>query len=341
VSGPAHGQLSLNPNGTFTYTPDPEYSGPDSFRYTASDGTLASNVATVNLNVTAVNDPPVTRNDAATTNEDAAVAIDVLANDSDPEGSPLKPVIVTQPAHGTVAVSGSQLVYTPAANFFGTDTFTYRAAENVINGLAGNVATVTVTVAPAPDAPVAQPNAYTTDQGVTLTVVAPGVLGNDSDPDGDPLTAAVVSGPANGALTLNPDGSFTYAPNPAFYGTDSFTYAAADGTGLTATAAVTLTVLRTNDPPVAQDDAATTNEDTQVGIAVITNDSDPNGDPIQAVVFTQPANGAAAYSANDGRIYYTPRANFNGTDTFTYRAYDGRAYSAPATVTVTVLPVNE
>src|SRR5205814_596439 len=126
-----------------------------------------------------------------------------------------------------------------------------------------------------------------------------------------------------------------------FYGTDSFTYAADDGTGRSATATVTLTVLRTNDPPVAADDSATTNEDTQVGIAVITNDSDPNGDAIQAVVYTQPANGTATYSPNDGRIYYLPKANWSGTDTFTYRAYDGRAYSAPATVTVTVRAVND
>ncbi len=195
--------------------------------------------------------------------------------------------------------------------------------------MTGSVATVTVTVTPVADAPVAGNNAYTPDQGVTLTIAAPGVLANDADADGDPLTAAVVSGPANGALTLNADGSFTYAPDPAFFGTDSFTYAAADGTGRSATATVILTVLRTNDPPVAADDSATTNEDTQVGIGVIGNDSDPNGDPIQAVVFGQAANGTAQYSPNDGRIYYTPRPNFFGTDTFTYRAYDGRAYSAP------------
>ncbi|MFO0929484.1 MAG: Ig-like domain-containing protein [Gemmataceae bacterium] len=200
---------------------------------------------------------------------------------------------------------------------------------------------MTVTVTPVADAPSAQANGYTTDQGVTLIVAAPGVLANDTDLDGDALTAAVVTGPANGLLTLNADGSFRYDPDPAFYGTDSFTYQADDGTGRTAVATVTLTVLRTNNPPVAGDDAATTNEDTLVGIAVVANDADPDGDPVQAVVYTQPAHGTAAYSPNDGKLYYTPTANWSGTDTFTYRAYDGRAYSAPATVTVTVLPVND
>ena len=341
VSGPAHGQLALNANGTLTYTPDANYFGPDSFIYKANDGALDSNVATVNLTVTSVNDPPVGANDTATTAEDTPVLIDVLANDTDPEGNTLSIGALTQPQFGTVSVQNGRVLYTPPANWSGTTTFTYRPTDVVGAGPNGNVTTVTVTVTPTPDAPVAGANNYTTDQGVTLTVTAPGVLGNDTDPDGDALTASVVSGPANGVLTLNADGSFSYAPDPAFFGTDSFTYAANDGTGLSGTATVTLTVLRTNDPPVAQDDTATTNEDTQVGIAVITNDSDPNGDPIMAVVLTQPANGSAQYSANDGRIYYMPRANWSGTDTFTYRAWDGRAYSAPATVTVTVLPVND
>ncbi|QDU18781.1 tandem-95 repeat protein [Urbifossiella limnaea] len=341
VTGPAHGQLALNPNGTFTYTPDANYSGADSFTYVASDGQLTSNVATVNLTVTAVNDAPVGAADSATTAEDTAVVIDVLANDTDIENNALTIGALTQPQFGSVAVQNGRVLYTPPANWNGTTSFTYRPSDVVGAGPNGNVTTVTVTVTPAPDAPVAGANSYTTDQGVTLSVSAPGVLGNDADADGDALAAAVVTGPANGVLTLNADGSFTYAPDPAFYGTDSFTYAAADGTGLSATATVTLTVLRTNDPPVAQDDGATTTEDVQVGIAVIANDSDPNGDAIVAVMYTQPANGTAAYSPNDGRIYYLPRANWSGTDTFTYRAYDGRAYSDPATVTVTVLPVND
>jgi large repetitive protein len=341
ITGPSHGQVGLNPNGTFSYTPDANYNGSDSFQYQVSDGQLQSNTATVNITITAVNDPPVTVNDSATTPEDTAATINVLANDFDVEGATLKPTIVTTPAHGTVSVNNAnQVIYTPAANFYGTDSFTYKATE-ISTNVSGNVATVTVTVTPVQDAPIAGNNSYTTDQGVTLTVGAPGVLYNDSDPDGDALTAALAAGPNHGVVTLNPDGSLTYVPDPAFFGTDSFAYAADDGHGNQTLATVTLTVLRTNDPPVAVDDAATTNEDTQVGIGAIANDSDPNGDPIMAVVYTQPAHGSAAYSANDGRIYYMPAANFNGTDTFTYRAYDGRAFSAPATVTVTVNPVND
>ncbi|HVK07200.1 MAG TPA: Ig-like domain-containing protein, partial [Gemmataceae bacterium] len=224
-----------------------------------------------------------------------------------------------------------------------TDTFTYRATEVAFGGgtgLSGNTVTVTVTVDPVPDAPVAQPDSYSTDQDVTLSVnLYNGVLANDTDADSDALTAAVVTAPEHGTLTLNADGSFTFAPDEGYFGTDWFTYTASDGGLTSAAATVTLTVVRTNNPPVAWDDSATTDEDKQVGIAVITNDSDQDGDAIRAVVFTQPANGTAAYSANDGKIYYMPKKDWFGTDTFTYRAYDGRAYSTPATVTVTVTSV--
>ncbi|HEX3148672.1 MAG TPA: Ig-like domain-containing protein [Gemmataceae bacterium] len=342
ISGPSHGQLGLNPNGTFSYSPDLNYNGSDSFTYKASDGTLTSNTATVNITITAVNDPPVTVADSATTAEDTAGTFNVVANDTDVEGAALKPTIVSQPAHGSVSVNSSnQVVYTPAANFNGTDSFTYKATE-IATGLSGNVATVTVTVTPVQDPPVAVNNSYTTDQGITLTVGTPGVLYNDSDPDGDSLTAVLVTGPGNGVLNLNSDGSFSYAPDPAFYGTDTFVYAADDGRGNQAQATVTLNVLRTNDPPVAVDDSATTNEDTQVAIDVLANDSDPNGDPLSAVLVTTPGNaGSVQYNPNDHKFYFTPATNWNGTVTFTYKAYDGRAYSNTATVTVTVLPVND
>ncbi|WP_168219024.1 tandem-95 repeat protein [Limnoglobus roseus] len=340
VSGPSHGQLTLNPNGTFIYKPAANYNGPDSFQYRASDGALVSNVTMVNLTVRPVDDlPPVTVADTATTAEDTPAVIDVLANDTDPQGLVLTPAVVTQPANGTASVNAAgRVVYTPRANFFGTDIFTYRATSS--EG-AGNAATVTVTVTPVPDAPVATSDSYDLNQGGTRTVGAPGVLGNDTDPDGDPLTAALVSGPGNGTLTLNPDGSFTYVPAPAFFGTDTFTYAAVDGTGMTVTALVKLLVVQTNRPPTAADDVAAGDEDQIIGIDVLANDTDPDGNLLSALVLTQPAHGSAAVSANNGRVYYTPAANWFGTDTFTYRAFDGLVYSAPATVTVTVRPVDD
>ena len=147
--GPAHGTLVLNLDGSFTYTPALNFNGTDSFTYRASDGPL-SDVATVSLTITPVNDAPVANNDSVTTNEDFAVTVFVRSNDTDVDGDPLTVDQFTQGANGTVTLQASgNLVYTPTANFFGTDTFTYRVRDTGL--LVSNTATVTVTVAPVAD----------------------------------------------------------------------------------------------------------------------------------------------------------------------------------------------
>jgi Tol biopolymer transport system component len=174
-----------------------------------------------------VNRPPSTVDDAGTTAEDTALTLDVLANDADPDGDPLGVVAVTQGAHGAVADNGNGTVtYTPAVNFGGSDTFQYTAAD----GRGGtDTASVAVTVTPVDDAPFAALDWYATPPGVALQVgAAAGVLANDSDPEGDALTAAAVGAPEHGTLTLATDGSFTYTPEAAFTGFDSFTYRALD-----------------------------------------------------------------------------------------------------------------
>src|SRR5439155_786287 len=135
---------------------------------------------------------------------------------------------VSGPAHGTLTLNADgSLVDMTAPNFNGTDSFTYKASDGQAQS---GVATVTITVTPINDAPVAaNDDSYTTPEDTQLTVGAPGVLANDSDVDGDILTAALVSGPAHGTLTLNADGSLVYMPAPNFNGTDSFTYKASDG----------------------------------------------------------------------------------------------------------------
>ncbi len=193
------------------------------------------------------------------------------------------------------------------------------------------------------DPPVAVDDAYTTDEDTPLTVAAPGVLGNDTDTDGDPLTAVLDSTTSNGTLALNADGSFTYTPNADFSGTDSFTYFANDGTSNSNLATVNITVNLVNDPPVANDDAYTTDEDTPLTVAapgVLGNDTDTDGDPLTAVLDSTTSNGTLALNA-DGSFTYTPNADFSGTDSFTYFANDGTSNSNLATVTITVNPVND
>ena len=194
-------------------------------------------------------------NDAYTTDEDTprtVAAPGVLGNDSDVDGVSLTAVLVTGPAHGTLTLNADgSFTYTPAANYNGPDSFTYQASDGLAQS---TVATVSVTINPVNDAPVAVNDTYTTTQDTPLTVPAPGVLGNDTDVDGGTLTAALVTGPANGTLTLNADGSFTYTPAAGFSGTDSFTYQASDGTAASAPATVSLTI-----------EAATTTEASVLG----------------------------------------------------------------------------
>ncbi|APZ96606.1 tandem-95 repeat protein [Fuerstiella marisgermanici] len=222
------GTISINANGTLTYTPASGFFGSDQFTYTISDGNGGLDTASVMVTVEERNDPPVASGDSDATAEDMAVLIDVLANDSDPDGDTLSIQSVSEAAFGTAVIVNGQIEYTPGTNFNGSDSFTYMIVDT-----AGQtaVATVDVTVTPVNDAPAAGANSYSLNQDSTLTIDAPGILADDSDIDGDTLTAALGSGPATGSLTLNADGSFAYTPDAGFVGSDSFTYHAVDTSG--------------------------------------------------------------------------------------------------------------
>src|SRR5439155_22348535 len=164
--------------------------------------------------------------------------------------------------------SATPFRYTPNANYFGTDSFTYHAVDS--RGAASNVATVSLTINGVNDAPVAADDAATTNED---NAVGGNVLTNDSDTDNtdgivgneDTLTAVLDAGPTNGSLILNADGSFTFTPNANYFGTDSFTYHAVDSRGAASNVAtVSLTINEVNDAPVAADDAAATNEDNAI-----------------------------------------------------------------------------
>jgi large repetitive protein len=188
------------------------------------------------------NRSPTASADNATTSEDVAVTIAVLANDNDPDGDPLTPSIQDQAQHGTASVNGDgSITYTPAANYNGSDGFTYRVSDG--RGGTSDPANVQISVTAVNDPPVANDDAFTATQAVPLSVDAPGVLSNDTDPDGSnpsaiPLTTTTANG---GAVSLQSDGSFIYTSGPLFTGTDTFTYSASDGT-LTSTSAATVTI---------------------------------------------------------------------------------------------------
>ena len=327
-----NGTVVINPDGTITYTPRANFNGTDTITYTISDGKGGTSTATVTVTVTPVNDAPVAVNDVAATNEDTPLVIAPLVNDSDIDGNPLTVTTANAP-NGTVVINANgTITYSPNANFNGTDVITYTISD----GAGGfSTATITVSVAPVNDLPVAVPDAGTTLEETPAII---NVLGNDRDPDGDPLTVTAASAP-NGTVTINPDGTLRYVPNVNFFGTDTITYTISDGKGGFATSTVTMTVINVNELPIAVNDVATTLEDTPVSLNVLANDRDPDGNPLTVVRATAP-NGTVVIG-REGLITYTPNLNFNGTDVITYTITDSTGALVTATVTVTVTPVND
>ena len=328
----ANGTVAILPDGTVRYTPNPDFNGSDTITYTISDGQGGFATSSVAVSVTPVNDPPVATNDTATTAEDQPVTIPVLANDTDREGGQLIVTSASSP-DGTVKINpDGTITFTPNANFNGATSITYTIRDDAG---ATATATVAVTVTPVNDAPIANPSSAT---AVEDTAVVVPVLANDSDPDGNPLTVVSATAP-HGTVTINADGTVTYLPDADFNGTDTITYTISDGNGGVATSTVAITVAPVNDAPVAANDAATTQEDTPVTLAVLLNDSDVDGNPLTIIAATS-AQGATTINP-DGTIGFTPAANFTGVATLTYTISDGSGGTATATATITVLPVND
>lgn len=287
---------------------------------------------------------PRAQPDSYTTAEDTPLTVNaasgVLKNDTDPNADTMTAVLVTAPTRAatfTLNADGG-FTYTPAQNVFGTDSFTYRASDGA---LTSTPVTVTITVTPVNDAPVVQNAAYSMDEDTTLRVhVAQGMMSKASDPDGDRLTLAVVTRPANGALAFNPSGSFTYTPRRNFFGTDTFTVRASDGALTSAPAAVTITVSPMPDALDAQDDQYTVimNTPLVVGAAlgVLANDDNPDGTPLTLSVAQPPTRGSLTLS-NDGAFVYTPQADTLGEDSFVYSATTTGG-SDSATVTLSIQP---
>jgi len=270
VTQPTHGTITQTAT-VIRYTPDANYFGTDSFRYVASDGVNNSTPVTVNITVTGVNDVPVAVNDSVSAVENTPLGINastLLANDSDIEvgnaGLTIAGVTATSTQGGTVSQVASNLIYTPASNFVGTDTFTYTISD----GGATATATVTVTVVEQNVAPVATNDTFSTTSEALVFIDYTALLSNDSDGNSDPLTITTISTPTNGGKIENMStlGFVAYIPEGAVFisGTDSFTYTISDGQGGTDTGTVDITVnLDTDRDGVSDADEASATTDPQ------------------------------------------------------------------------------
>lgn len=283
---------------------------------------------------------PSVANDYFTVNEDTTLYSGigqpggVLVNDTLPGGGTLTAALESGPMNGTLTLNpDGSLMYTPAANFSGTDLFTYRASNSVTSG----VATAQISVNPVNDAPQAVNDTASTVESVAKVI---DVLMNDTDPDMDMLTVVSLTQGLNGSASVNADNTVTYTPAPGYTGNDSFTYMANDGSLNSNIATVNVTISpRTNAAPVAVDDRVTTALNTPITINVLANDSDSDGTlvPSSVTVTTQPLRGGTATVNPDGTINFTPRLNFLGTDGFAYTVMDNQgAVSNTAVVRVNV-----
>ena len=365
------GDLTLNTDGSYTFTPAANYNGPvPTVDYTVEDGNGGSDSATLTITVTPVQDAPLAINDGPfAVNEDTPSSGDVLANDSDPDGDPLAvtdftvdgvagPIAAggtaTIPGVGTLSIAANGIAtFTPEPNYNGpVPGTTYTVTDGQ-----GNFDTARLAfsnVAPVNDPPVATDNAYTTSQDITFggnVLTDDTGAGVDSDIDGNLLlvSAFTISGEAGpfsigtaytiagvGDLTLNSNGTFTFDPDAAFIGNvPQITYTANDGNGGTADANLDITVTAPG-TPTGTVGPVNTMEDVAANGAITI--SDPDGDPVTASLQTGPANGIAVVNT-DGTFSYTPNPDFNGTDTFDVLLDDGTGNTSTVTVNVTVTPV--
>ena len=241
VAQPQHGTLSLDSNGTFSYTPNPNFNGRDSFSYRVNDGTTDSVEQSVDIEVTAVNDAIVPTFTRLIAQEDSNTTATLTATNVDNNSSILTFSIVVMPQHGTISLdSNGSFIYTPNPNFSGSDSFAYKVSDGVDDSVEQNV---TITVININDKAVATPTTLTLQEDTTKVATLRAI-----DVDGDTLTFRVVTQPQHGTLNLEANGSFSYTPNSNFNGSDSFTYRVNDG-NYSVEQNVTITVTAINDAP--------------------------------------------------------------------------------------------
>ena len=342
--------IDADGDGELTYTPAPDANGSALVRVRLRDdggGDKTSSPQTFEITVNPVNDPPLARADHYTTAEDAplhvAPADGLLRNDFDADDDPLSATLLISPTGGTLDLApDGGLIFTPTLDFHGAVSFTYCVSD----GLAFSApATVTITITPVNDPPIARADHYTTAEDVPLHVAhADGLLRNDFDADDDPLSATLLISPTGGTLALAPDGGLIFTPTLDFHGAVSFTYRVSDGLAFSEPATVTITITPVNDPPLARADHYTTAEDAPLHVipadGLLSNDSDADGDTINATLLISPTSGKLDL-APDGGLIFTPTLDFHGAVSFTYCVSDGLEFSAPATVTITITPTND
>lgn len=328
-------QLTNAATGAYTYTPNANANGADSFSFKVNDGQLDSNIATVSVNITAVNDAPVAVATNLITDENVAQNGLLLANDTD--GDALSYAIINNASKGTAVITNASTgayTYTPSANAMGADSFTFKVNDGLLDS---NVATVMVNIILVNVAPVASNSTLNTFEDITVD----GGL-NATDGDADALSYRIVTNASKGSavITNASTGSYRYTPNPGATGTDSFTFKVNDGLLNSGLATVSVNIVLVNFPPVANDGNINTDENVVVNGSLSANDSD--GDALNFSIVENGNKGTAVITnASTGAFSYSPDAGETGADHFTFKVNDGLLDSGIATATLFITPVND
>jgi PGF-pre-PGF domain-containing protein/PGF-CTERM protein len=327
---PTHGTLNLVTDGSFTYTPNPGFSGTDSFQYRIRDANgEESAFTTVTIEVLPdPNRPPTAISDHYTVSAGETLTVDspgVLDNDYDVDSDTVTTANFGRPNHGTVSLSvDGSLAYTPDSGFSGTDRFSYRIEDE--HGVDSSFARISIEVIEPNREPTVVDDYYSIYAGETLSVDAPGLLSNDDDPDGDSISTVSSSRPAHGSRSLTTTGSFTYTPDPGYSGTDSFSYRIEDEHGENSWfGTVTIEVLPDpNRAPTASPDSYIMLQGESLTVnspGLLANDYDADSDSVTTTNFGRPNHGTVSLSST-GSLTYVPDPSFTGTDTFVYRIED-------------------
>jgi len=320
--------VTINGN-VANYVPDAHFNGTDTFTYKANDGTSDSNIATVTVTVNAIDDEPNTNDISTTTDEDVSVTLTLTADEYDGQNYSFS--IISNPSNGTATLSGATVTYVPNQDWNGTDTFTFEATDD--RTAKTNVATATITVNAVNDAPTSSEVSGSADEDNSVDIEL-----SATDVDGDNLTYSIVSDVSNGTTSIS-GSTLTYAPNQDWNGTDTFTYKVNDGIVDSNTSNGNITIASINDTPIANDMTVSTNETKFISLDITLDVTDVDGDALTYSIESNVSNGTA--TLNEGIVTYVPTTDWNGEDSFTFKANDGIVDSNIATTTITVNVVDD
>ncbi len=333
--------------GSFTYTPNANANGLDTFSYKVNDGVSDSNISVVEVEISAVNDEPVASHGELVTNEDALAVGQLVAEDGD--GQVLSYLLVSEPSKGNVEItdpSTGAFTYTPDQDATGADSFSFKVNDGEVDS---NTAIITINIVAQNDAPNANDDVASVDEDEVLTLSPGQLLGNDTDVDADELHITGVTAISHGSALLM-DGNVVFTPDENYFGQASLSYTISDrndGSGLTDTATVVVNVNPVNDAPVANDDVVVTNEDEPLVLtsaALVANDTDLESDGLSvSAVMGIDGLTRGTVSLVDGQVTFTPELDFTGETQFSYTLADdfNPPATSTATVTVTVNPMQD